>query len=47
MLLPDQLELQKDFSLVPQLESTTPLAIELIPAIQTPANPQGAPPPPQ
>jgi NodT family efflux transporter outer membrane factor (OMF) lipoprotein len=46
-LLPDQLELQKDFSLVPQLESTTPLAIELIPAIQTPANPQGAPPPPQ
>ena len=43
-LLPDQFQLQKDFSLVPQLESRTPLAIELIPAIQTPSNPQGAPP---
>jgi NodT family efflux transporter outer membrane factor (OMF) lipoprotein len=43
-LLPDQFQLQKDFSFVPQLESTTPLAVELIPTIQTPSNPQGAPP---
>jgi NodT family efflux transporter outer membrane factor (OMF) lipoprotein len=46
-LLPDQFQLQKDFSLVPELESTTPLAVELIPTIQTPSNPQGAQPGPQ
>jgi NodT family efflux transporter outer membrane factor (OMF) lipoprotein len=40
-LLPDQLQLQKDFSVVPQLESTTPLAVELLPKPQTPSNPQG------
>ena len=47
ILLPDQVQLQKDFSLVPELESTTPLAVELIPTIQTPSNPQGAPSGPQ
>ena len=43
-LLPDQFQLQKDLSLVPQLESTIPLAVELFPAVQTPSNPQGSPP---
>jgi NodT family efflux transporter outer membrane factor (OMF) lipoprotein len=41
-LLPDQFQLQKGFSLVPQLESKIPLAVELIPAPQTPSNPSGA-----
>ena len=41
-LLPDQAQLQKGFSLVPQLESKIPLAVELIPAPQTPSNPAGA-----
>ena len=40
-LLPDQLQLQKDFTFTPQLESTTPLAVELLPKPQTPSNPQG------
>jgi NodT family efflux transporter outer membrane factor (OMF) lipoprotein len=40
-LVPDQFELQKDFSLVPKLESTTPLAVELLPKVQTPSNPAG------
>jgi len=44
-LLPDQFQLQKDFSLVPKLESTAPLAVELFPKVQTPSNPSGAPPP--
>jgi NodT family efflux transporter outer membrane factor (OMF) lipoprotein len=38
-LVPDQFQLQKDFSLVPKLESPTPLAIELLPKVPTPANP--------
>jgi hypothetical protein len=33
--------LQKDFTFTPQLESTTPLAVELLPKPQTPSNPQG------
>jgi len=40
-LVPSQFELQKDFSLVPKLESTTPLAVELLPKVQTPSNPAG------
>ena len=44
-LLPDQMQLLKGFSLVPKLESTVPLAVELIPAPQTPSNPPTAPPP--
>jgi NodT family efflux transporter outer membrane factor (OMF) lipoprotein len=43
VLVPDQFELQKGFSLVPKLESTTPLAVELLPKVQTPSNPPGAP----
>jgi NodT family efflux transporter outer membrane factor (OMF) lipoprotein len=46
-LLPDQFQLQKDFSVTPQLESTVPLAVELIPTLQTPSNPQGTQPGPQ
>jgi NodT family efflux transporter outer membrane factor (OMF) lipoprotein len=42
-LVPSQFELQKDFSLVPKLESTTPLAVELLPKVQTPSNPPGTP----
>jgi outer membrane protein TolC len=42
-LLPDQLQLQKEFTFTPQLESATPLAVELIPKPQTPSNPQGEP----
>jgi NodT family efflux transporter outer membrane factor (OMF) lipoprotein len=42
-LLPDQVQLLKGFSLVPQLESTKPLAVELIPAPMTPSNPPIAP----
>ncbi len=44
-LLPDQVQLLKGFSLVPKLESTVPLPVELIPAPQTPSNPPTAPPP--
>jgi NodT family efflux transporter outer membrane factor (OMF) lipoprotein len=44
-LLPDQLQLLKGFSLTPKLESTVPLAVELIPTVQTPSNPPAAPPP--
>ncbi len=44
-LVPDQAQLLKGFSLVPKLESTVPLPIELIPAPQTPSNPPTAPPP--
>ncbi|MFZ3360660.1 MAG: efflux transporter outer membrane subunit [Xanthobacteraceae bacterium] len=46
-LLPDQFQLQKDFSLVPKLDSPTPLAVELMPKVQTPANPPGTPQPAQ
>jgi outer membrane protein TolC len=46
-LVPDQFELQKGFSLVPKLESATPLATELMPKIQTPSNPSSAPQPTQ
>jgi NodT family efflux transporter outer membrane factor (OMF) lipoprotein len=46
-LVPDQLQLQKDFSLTPKLESTTPLAIELLPKIPTPSNSPTASPPAQ
>lgn len=46
-LLPDQFQLHKGSSLVPQLESTKPLAIELIPAPATPSNPPIAVPGPQ
>jgi len=43
-LVPDQFQLEKGFSLVPQLESTKPLAVELTPAPMTPSNPPtGAP----
>jgi len=42
-LVPDQLQLQKDFSFVPKLESTPPLAVELMPTIQSPSNPPAAP----
>jgi NodT family efflux transporter outer membrane factor (OMF) lipoprotein len=38
-LLPDQLQLEKGFSLTPKLDSPTPLAVELTPKLQTPANP--------
>jgi hypothetical protein len=38
-LVPDQVQLQKDFSLVPKLESPTPLAVELLPKVPTPSNP--------
>ncbi len=41
-LLPDQLQLGKEFSLVPELELAKPLAVELIPAPQTPSNPPSA-----
>jgi len=44
-LLPDQLQLLKGFSLTSKLESTVPLAVELMPAVQTPSNPPAAPPP--
>jgi NodT family efflux transporter outer membrane factor (OMF) lipoprotein len=43
-LVPDQVQLHKGFSLVPKLESKIPLPVELVPAIQTPSNPQTAPP---
>jgi len=43
VLLPTQGQLQKGFSLTPQLESTPPLAVELFPKIQTPSNPAGTP----
>jgi NodT family efflux transporter outer membrane factor (OMF) lipoprotein len=46
-LVPDQFDLQKGFSLVPKLESTTPLAIELMPKPQSPSNPSSAPQPTQ
>ena len=46
-LLPDQVQLQKGFSFVPKLDSPTPLAVELIPKLPTPSNPQTAPPPGQ
>jgi NodT family efflux transporter outer membrane factor (OMF) lipoprotein len=39
ILVPDQFQLQKDFSLVPKLESPTPLAVELLPKVPTPSNP--------
>lgn len=38
-LVPDQFQLQKDFSLVPKLELPTPLAVELFPKVPTPSNP--------
>ena len=41
-LLPDRVQLMKGFSLVPQLESTPPLA-EPAPADATPAGPSNAP----
>jgi NodT family efflux transporter outer membrane factor (OMF) lipoprotein len=41
-LVPDQFQLQKDFSLVPKLESPTPLAVELLPKVPTPSNPPTA-----
>ncbi len=41
-LLPDQFQLNAEYSLVPKLESAKPLADELIPAPQTPANPSSA-----
>jgi NodT family efflux transporter outer membrane factor (OMF) lipoprotein len=44
ILVPDQMQLHKGFSLVPKLESKIPLPVELVPAIQTPSNPQTAPP---
>ena len=44
-LVPDQLQLLKEFALTPKLESSVPLAVELIPAPQTPSNPPTAPPP--
>jgi NodT family efflux transporter outer membrane factor (OMF) lipoprotein len=40
-LLPDQFQLQKDFTFTPQLESQKSLAVELFPAPPTPSNPQG------
>lgn len=46
-LVPDQVQLEKEFSLVPKLESPTPLAVELFPTIQTPSNAPVDPPPPQ
>ena len=42
-LLPDQFQLLKDFTFTPQLESSKPLAVELMPTIQTPSNPPAAP----
>jgi len=45
-LLPDQEQLLKGFSLTPKLESSVPLAVELMPVVQTPSNPPAAPPPP-
>jgi len=46
-LVPDQVQLQKDFSFVPKLESSPPLAVELMPTIQgrsdPPASPQAQP----
>ncbi len=44
-LLPDQFQLNKEFSLVPKLESAKPLAVELLPTPQTPSNPSSAPAP--
>jgi NodT family efflux transporter outer membrane factor (OMF) lipoprotein len=44
-LVPDQFQLQKEFSLVPKLESAKALAVELMPAPQTPSNPPSAPSP--
>ncbi len=41
-LLPDQFQLNKEFSLVPKLESAKPLAVELLPVLQTPSNPPSA-----
>jgi NodT family efflux transporter outer membrane factor (OMF) lipoprotein len=41
-LVPDQFQLQKDFSLLPKLESAKPLAVELLPTMQTPSNPSSA-----
>jgi hypothetical protein len=46
-LVPDQFELQKDFSLVPKLESTTPLGVELLPKVPNLSNPSSAPQPTQ
>jgi len=46
-LVPDQFQLQTDFSLTPKLESATPLAVELLPKIPTPSNASSAPPPTQ
>ncbi len=46
-LVPDQVQLEKEFSLVPKLESPTPLAVELFPAIPTPSNPPVDPLPPR
>ena len=45
-LVPDQMQLLKGFSLVPKYESRVPLAVELIPTIQSPSNPQTTPPDP-
>jgi hypothetical protein len=45
--VPDQVQLQKEFSLVPKLESPVPLAVELVPTIPTPSNPPVDPVPPQ
>jgi NodT family efflux transporter outer membrane factor (OMF) lipoprotein len=42
VLLPTSVQLQKDFSLVPQLESTPPLAVELMPKVETPLGPPSA-----
>jgi NodT family efflux transporter outer membrane factor (OMF) lipoprotein len=39
ILLPTQAQLQKGFSLTPQLESTPPLAVELFPKIQSTSDP--------
>jgi NodT family efflux transporter outer membrane factor (OMF) lipoprotein len=44
-LVPDQMQLHKGYSLVPKYESRVPLAVELVPTIQSPANPQTLPPP--
>lgn len=46
-LVPDHVQLEKEFSLVPKLESPTPLAVELFPTVQTPSNAPVDPPPPQ
>jgi len=43
-LLPDQAQLLKGFSLMPKLESPVPLAVELMPVVQTPSDPPAAPP---